>query len=100
MRKILLVFGAALALLIGGSWAERASAMTITAPVGTIAAAAQTDHTEQVRYVCRRVWRCGPRRCGWRRVCWWRPPIRYYGLYGPYPYYGWGYRPYWRRWYW
>lgn len=103
MRKIFLVLGAALALLIGASLTERASALTITAPTGAMAAAADLSGVEQVRYVCRRVWRCRRGVCGWRRVCWWRPRpypyYGYYGYYGPYyPYYGWGWRRPWRYW--
>ncbi len=100
MRKVFLVLGAALALLISASLTERASAMTIAAPAGAVAAAADIGSVEQVRYVCRRVWRCGRYRCGWRRVCWWRPGpyYGYYGYYRPYPYYGWGWRRPWRYW--
>lgn len=96
MRKAFLVLSAALALLIGASLSERASAMTLAAPAGAAAAAADTSLVDQVRYVCRRVWRCRAGFCGWRRVCWWRPGgyYPYYGYYRPYRYY----RPYGYRW--
>lgn len=103
MRRFFLLMGVTFALLIAVSLApNRASAMAIGAPVGALAAAEQTNLTEEVAYVCRRVWRCGPRGCGWRRVCWWRPgPV-----YAPRYFYGgprWRARPYyryrhWRRW--
>lgn len=47
------------------------------APAGSIAeirmAASGLTLTDQTRTVCRRVWRRGIYRCGWRRVCAWRP---------------------------
>jgi hypothetical protein len=70
-----------------------ADAMTLPAPAGVAAAAQGTSLAQDVAYVCRRVWRCGPYGCGWRRVCWWTGP-RYYR---PYPYYR--YR-YWRHHHW
>jgi hypothetical protein len=74
--------------------ANRAEAMTTGAPAGLNAAAAEADLTQDVAYICRRVWRCGPWGCGWRRACWWSGPA--YGYYGGYGY-GWRHR-HWRRW--
>jgi hypothetical protein len=96
MRRIVLAAAATLALLVAGSFApNRAEAMTIPTPSGLMAAIDGTNLTENIAYVCRRVWRCGPYGCGWRRACWWTGGGPYY--YGGGPYYG---RPYYRRRYW
>jgi len=98
MRRSVLAAAATLTLLAAGSFSpNRADAMTVTTPTGLMAAIDGTRLTQDVAYVCRRVWRCGPYGCGWRRVCWWtRPGPYYYGYGGPY-YYG---RPYYRRYWW
>lgn len=62
---------------------QRAEAMTLPAPAGIAAAAESNNLARDVAYVCRRVWRCGPYGCGWRRSCYYtRPhyvrPYRYY----------------------
>jgi hypothetical protein len=76
---------------------DRADAMTMSTPAGIAAAVDSTSLAQDVAYYCRRVWRCGPYGCGWRRICGWTGP-RYYGRYyygRPYRY---GYRHrYWRR---
>ncbi len=103
MRRIILATAAALALLAAGSLAPgRAEAMTISTPAGIAAAVDANSLTQNVAYVCRRVWRCGPYGCGWRRVCYRTGPGYYYGgpgYYGPGPYYR-GHRYYrgYRRW--
>ena len=79
------------------------------APGAPVALNVSKSAIEQVAYICRPVWRCGPWGCGWRRACFWRPGP--YGFYGPYrPFYRpyafarpwgpyWGYRRWgWRRW--
>jgi hypothetical protein len=87
MRKVLLTIAAAAAVFSAASlMAPRAEAMTITLPSNIQAAIADDSLIQEAAYVCRRVWRCNPWGCGWRRVCWWRP--------GP------PYRRYWRRRYW
>lgn len=92
MRRIVLATAATLALLVAGSLAPgRAEAMTISTPAGIAAAVDATGLAQDVAYVCRRVWRCGPYGCGWRRSCWWTGGPRYYGR-GPY----WRGRPYYR----
>lgn len=96
MRKWILLAALTAGVLSMGSLApNRADAMTIGAPAGLAVAAGQADLAQDVAYVCRRAWRCGPYGCGWRRVCGWTGP-RYYGYYGR-P--GWGHR-HWhhRRW--
>lgn len=49
--------------------------MTVAMPAGI--AKAIDSLAQDVAYVCRRVWRCGPWGYGWRRACWWTGP-RYY----------------------
>ena len=98
MRRIVLATAATLAILAVGSFVpNRAEAMTVTTPRG-LAALHGTNLAQDVAYVCRRIWRCGPYGyCGWRRACWWTGggPY-YYGYGGPYPYYyGRPYRRYW-----
>jgi len=98
MRRIVLATAATLVLLVAGSFApNRAEAMTVTTPSGLMAAIDGTNLAENIAYVCRRVWRCGPYGCGWRRACWWTGGGPYYGYYGGPYYYG---RPYYRRRYW
>jgi len=90
MRRIVLATAATLAVLAAGSLVpNRAEAMTVAAPAGLMAAIDGTRLKQDVAYVCRRVWRCGPYGyCGWRRACWYTGggPY-YYGYGGPYPYY-------------
>lgn len=95
MRRIVLATAATLALLAAGSLAPgRAEAMTISTPAGIAAAVDATGLAQDVAYVCRRVWRCGPYGCGWRRFCYHTGPRYYRG-----PYYR-GHRYYrgYRRW--
>jgi hypothetical protein len=90
MRKDLIVGAAATILLMAGLLAaQRAVAAPLTGPIGLAAAMETASHVEPVRYVCRRVWRCGPYGCAWRRVCWWQPDRYYYPYrpYRPYRYY-------------
>ncbi len=101
MRRTVLATAATLAILAVGSLVpNRAEAMTVTTPVGILAAIDGTNVAQDVAYVCRRLWRCGPAGyCGWRRACWWTGGGPYYYGYGsPYPYY-YG-RPYYRRYGW
>ena len=108
MRRIVLAIAATLAILVAGSLApNRAEAMTVTPPAGLQAALDGSNLVQDV--ACRRVWRCGPYGCGWRRVCWGAPYYYGGGSYGygggPYygygggPYFGYG-RPYYRRYWW
>jgi len=77
MRRIVLTTAATLAILAAGSIANRAEAMTVAVPAGIATAIDGTNLAQDIAYVCRRVWRCGPWGCGWRRHCWWTGP-RYY----------------------
>ena len=77
MRRTVLATAATLAILAAGSLVpNRAEAMTVTTPAGIQAAIEGTNLVQDVAYVCRRVWRCGPYGCGWRRVCWGGPDTR------------------------
>jgi hypothetical protein len=82
---------------------NRAEAMAIGTPAGMAAAIDGSSLAQDVAYICRRVWRCGPYGCGWRRICGWRGGYGWYGgpgwrrgWYGR----GWYGRPGWRRGYW
>jgi len=95
MRRIVLATAATLALLAAGSLApSRAEAMPVSSPAGIAAAVDAAGLAQDVAYVCRRVWRCGPYGCGWRRHCYYTGPRYYRG-----PYYR-GHRYYrgYRRW--
>jgi hypothetical protein len=98
MRRIILATAAALALMAAGSLApERAEAMAVSTPAGIQAAIDHTSLAQDVAYVCRRVWRCGPYGCGWRRSCYWTGGRSYWGGGRGY----WrdrGYRRHYRRW--
>lgn len=84
MRKFFLMAALAAGFAAAGSlMPSQANAMTISTPAA-VQQALGDGLTEQVRYVCRRVWRCGYRGCGWRRSCYHRPNY----------YYGYGYRSY------
>ena len=54
-------------------------AMTVPTPVGLAAVIDNANPVEDVAYVCRRVRRCGPYGCGWRRQCWQTGPGYGYG---------------------
>lgn len=95
MRSFLKVGAAAIMLTCGFAFAERADAIPLAPRAALVTGDGLVD---QVQYRCRRVWRCGPWGCGWRRVCW-GAPIYPYGAYvvpRPYVYPGpyWGYRAY------
>ena len=94
MRRTILAAAATLAVLAGAALTpQSAEAMTLPAPVGIAAAVQENTLAQDVAYVCRRVWRCGPYGCGWRRSCYYTRPYRYSR---PYPYYRRHY--YYRRW--
>ena len=96
MRRTFLMAAAAVALAAGAFSSGPAEAMTTAAPI-SMQAAIDGRMTQQVAYVCRRVWRCGYYGCGWRRACWWTGP--YYGYrYGPYWRRGYYHRHYWHHW--
>ncbi|HVV61009.1 MAG TPA: hypothetical protein VHD14_04550 [Pseudolabrys sp.] len=100
MRKLHVISLAAVLFMGGALFTSRAEAMTLPAPSGLAAAVTESSMAEEVAYYCRRVWRCGYWGCGWRRVCSWAPgPYYYRGYYRPYPYYGYRYWG-WRRRYW
>lgn len=88
MHRAVLSAAATFAILAGAAMLpQNAEAMTLPAPAGIAAAVEGNNLAQDVAYVCRRVWRCGPYGCGWRRACYWTGP-RFYG------------RPYWRHRHW
>ena len=94
MRRFFVVAATAVALPATALLApQQAHAMALGDPAGMRAAIDAASVVESVP--CRRVRRCGPFGCSWRRVCWGGPPV----YYAPRPYY-YGPRPYWRSPYW
>jgi len=96
MRRIVIANAATLAILAAGSITpNRAEAVTVTTPSGIQNALNENSLLQDVQVACRRVWRCGPYGCGWRRVCWRAEVIlRRLRLLWRRPYYG-GYRRWW-----
>lgn len=91
MQRTVLAAAAALAIVAGASlMPQSAEAMPVAAPTGVAAAVTANSLAQDVAYVCRRAWRCGPYGCGWRRACFWTGPRRYWG----HRYY----RRHWHRW--
>lgn len=78
MRRTLFALTATLAVLAAGSLAPgAANATTLSTPAAIAAAVDDTSLAQDVAYVCRRAWRCGPYGCGWRRNCFWTGGPRY-----------------------
>jgi hypothetical protein len=69
-----------------------AQAMTAPIPIGLAPAIQHANPVDEVQYVCRRVRRCGPNGCFWRRVCG-ESGRGYYRGYGGGYYGGHGYNP-------
>jgi hypothetical protein len=84
MRRTVLAAAATAAVLAGAAlMPQTAEAMPLPAAAGIAAAVQENTLAQDVAYVCRRVWRCGPYGCGWRRSCYWTGrrywrPHRYY----------------------
>lgn len=77
MHKTILALTAATTVLAASAFMpSAASAMTLSTPAGITAAIDDTSLAQDVAYVCRRAWRCGPYGCGWRRHCYWTGPRR------------------------
>lgn len=91
MHRIRILTLAALLALGGLLMVHRAEAVPLQGAPAIGTAADLGGIRQDVRYVCRRVWRCGAYGCGWRRACYWTP--RPYAYVYPYRY---SYRPYWR----
>jgi hypothetical protein len=68
-----------------------AQAMTAPIPAGLAPTIQQANPVDEVQYVCRRVRRCGPNGCFWRRVCGGYGGGYYGGYGGYYRGYGGGY---------
>lgn len=89
MRTIKIVTLVTLLTLGGLLATSRAQALPLQAAAAIGHAANEPGIRQDVAYACRRVWRCGPYACGWRRACYYTP--------GPFAYaYPYVYRPYWR----
>jgi hypothetical protein len=84
---------------------SQARAASLAFGPGSLTALDSSNNVQQVRYVCRRVWRCTWGGCGWRRTCSWRPGRYYRYSFGFHPPYFGGHdwfkprrgRCYWRR---
>ena len=87
MTRTVLAAAATLAILAGAALMPQSAEAMPAAPSGLTTAVPASTLTQDVAYVCRRVWRCGPYGCGWRRACFWTGPRHY-----------WGARYYHRRW--
>jgi hypothetical protein len=83
MRKIFLTGIVFAAVSVCGFFAISPAVALTPAPAGLAAAIDDANPVHSVAYVCRRVHRCGPYGCGWRRVCFETGP-RYYGYRGGY----------------
>ena len=96
MHNIKILALVALLVLAGAFTAKRAEAIPLQGAPAIGITAKEDSLRRDVTYACRRIWRCGPWGCGWRRVC--RPGFAYPYLYPYRYYYGWRgyYRPYWR----
>ncbi len=94
MRKTLTMTLAAAAVAAAGLFATGAQAAPGAPSSAMSEAVKQNGLTQDVAYVCRRVWRYGY----WQRRCFYTGPSYYggYGFYGPRPYYGYGYGRGWR----
>ncbi|MBV9349040.1 MAG: hypothetical protein JOZ70_04965 [Pseudolabrys sp.] len=80
MRRTILALTATLTVLAAGAFAPgTAQAMTFSTPAAIEAAIDDTNLAQDVAYVCRRAWRCGPYGCGWRRSCYWTGGPRWRG---------------------
>jgi hypothetical protein len=72
MHRAVLSAAATVAIITGAAMLpQSAEAMTLPAPAGIAAAVEGNTIAQDVAYVCRRVRRCGPYGCGWRRACAW-----------------------------
>ena len=95
MRNRLTTLLAAGAVTAAAAFATtNASAMTLPAPTGFVAAIQHANPVQEAAYFCRPVWRCGYWGCGWRRACWWGPGYRY-GYGHRHHRWGWGWRHRW-----
>lgn len=78
MRKNFLTGIVLAAVSLCGFFAISPAVAMTPASAGLAAAIDDANPVQPVDYVCRRVHRCGPYGCGWRRVCFETGP-RYYG---------------------
>ena len=70
MRRLMATSIVLAVVFLSGLFANpSAQAMTAPIPAGLAPAIQQANPVDEVQYVCRRVRRCGPNGCFWRRVC-------------------------------
>ncbi len=73
MRRIALVATAAvvlLALAMPSQSGAQTAPLAMNVPIQSARdVTTDTDRAQAPTYTCRRAWRCGPRDCGWRRIC-------------------------------
>jgi len=79
MRKAILTGIVLATVSLCGIFAISPATALTYAPAGLAAALADANSVQPVDYVCRRVHRCGPYGCGWRRVCFETGPSFYRG---------------------
>ena len=90
MRKLMVTSIVLAVVFLSGLFAfPSAQAMTAPIPAGLAPVIQQANPVDEVQYGCRRVRRCGPNGCFWRRVCAGYGG-RYYGGYGGGYYRGYG----------
>ncbi|HET7911589.1 MAG TPA: hypothetical protein VFL49_06140 [Pseudolabrys sp.] len=83
-RMIVSCVAIAITSLAGIFVAATAEAMTTSVPLAMAGILESGNSIQKAEYVCRRVRRCGPYGCGWRRQCWEAGPGYYGGGYGYY----------------
>ena len=84
MKKLFLSSAAGVVFAVTGFFAASAAqAMTTPLPSRAIAAIQDASPVQNVELVCRRVRRCGPYGCAWRRQCWEAGPGYRGGYYAP-----------------
>ena len=70
MRRLMATSIVLAAVFLSGLFAiSGAQALTAPAPAALAPAIEQANPVQEIQYACRRVQRCGPNGCYWRRVC-------------------------------
>ncbi len=70
MRRLMATSIVLAAVFLSGLFAiSSTQALTAPAPAALAPAIEQANPVQEIQYACRRVQRCGPNGCYWRRVC-------------------------------
>ena len=70
MRRLMATSIVLAAVFLSGLFAiSSAQALTAPAPAALAPAIEHANPVQEIQYACRRVRRCGPNGCYWRRVC-------------------------------